>query len=371
MHIGINATVVGRVVTGVTRYITELTNHLAAGEALTAYTRNSPEVFDWFDRGARVRAQVWAGSRVGRALGRAIMFPYLARRDHLDVFHEPGYFVTLAMPCPTVVTVHDVRSIACPGLSPVLRGLAMRLTLAQTLRRVTRIIAVSGFTKSELLRTYDLDESKITVVHHGCNPAFSRAPDQAEAARVRTKYGLPDRFVLTVGRHEPRKNQPRLIEAYSRVRSQGCSHFLVIAGEESFGSAEVYRAIEAFNVGPYVRILGQVDDCDLPCLYHLADAFVFPSLYEGFGMPLLEAFNAGVPVIASHVCSHEEIAAGAALLCDPMDCHDIATGITRVLSSSSVAGELVRRGRLRADAFGWQQAAEATLRVYERAVEHA
>src|ERR1035437_2123459 len=102
MHIGINATVVGRVVTGVTRYITELTNHLAAGEALTAYTRNSPEVFDWFDRGARVRAQVWAGSRVGRALGRAIMFPYLARRDHLDVFHEPGYFVTFAMPCPTV-----------------------------------------------------------------------------------------------------------------------------------------------------------------------------------------------------------------------------------------------------------------------------
>jgi glycosyltransferase involved in cell wall biosynthesis len=296
------------------------------------------------------------------------MFPHLARRDRIDVFHEPGYFVPLAMPCPTVVTVHDVRSIVCPGLSPVLRGLAMRITLAKTLRRVTRIIAVSNFTKSELLRTYDLDESKITVVHHGCDPAFSREPDPAEVARVRAKYGLPDRFVLTVGRHEPRKNQPRLVEAFSRLRSQGCAHGLVIAGEESFGSAALYRAIEAFHAGPYVRVLGQVHDRDLPCLYHLADAFVFPSLYEGFGIPLLEAFHAGVPVIASHVCSHEEIAAGAALLCDPMGCQDMAAAMDRVLSSPGEAAELVRRGRLRAGAFAWQRTAQATLRVYERAV---
>lgn len=292
--------------------------------------------------------------------------PLALWRARADLFHAPHYVVSPLTRCPFLVTIHDCIHLRFPQYLP--NQVAVRYSrsmMASSARRSQRILTVSEASKQDILHYLGVPASKVEVVYNALDEGLARPPTEAEIARIRQRYQLDAPFILYTGNIKPHKNVDRLIEAYALLRRQGVVDAkLLIIGDEISKYPNLRRLIHRHQLHPHVRFFGFVSDDMLAILYRLATVFVFPSLYEGFGLPPLEAMAAGAPVITSNVSSLPEVVGDAAVLIDPLDASAIAGAMARVIGDPALRADLVRRGHERVKAFSWERSVSRVQQVY-------
>ena len=294
-------------------------------------------------------------------------------RVRADLFHAPHYVLPALTPCRSIVTIHDCIHLMFPQYLPGrLARTYARIFFWVAANRSARVLTVSEASKRDILRLCSIPSDKVDVIHNAIDDRFSLPPDDAQMARVRDRYQLHDRFLLYAGNVKPHKNVERLIDAFARLRRSGVDDIkLLISGSEVSRYATLRHAVHRYNLHKHVRFLGFLSADTLATLYHLADAFVFPSLYEGFGLPPLEAMASGTPVLTSNVSSLPEVVDDAALLVDPYDPESIADGMRQILSDTSLRARLVSRGRARAASFSWEESVKRVLAIYRQVAGHS
>lgn len=303
-------------------------------------------------------------------LRQQVTLPLALRRRHLDLYHSPAFFLPLAWRGPSVVSMFDLNFLRLrenwqPGRRRAYLSLALQAPLAA--RQAGRIITLSQASADDLARLLRVPRRKITVIPGAPRRLFFQPPAPDE---LQTRLGCRGRFLLSVGVLAPQKNLERLLRAFATIGEPDLG--LVMVGPEAGGYAnEVLRPlIGRLGLAGRVTLAGRLDDVALRALYHTAVALVFPSLAEGFGLPIVEAMACGCPVITSAISSMPEVAGDAALLVNPYDTAALAGTMDRVLSSPELRADLAERGRRRAALFTWDQAAVQTLRCYDEAVTH-
>jgi glycosyltransferase involved in cell wall biosynthesis len=280
----------------------------------------------------------------------------------VDLFHATDHLLPRVTRLKSVFTLHDLVFRFYPHTHKPLNRWFLTLMMPRFLNAADAVIAVSESTKRDAIQAYGIDEAKITVIYEGVTDQFQRASPQAIAA-VRRKYGLPDKFILSVATIEPRKNLTSLLEAYHALKDE-VSLGLVIVGKKGWLYSDFFNRLGELGLERDVLFPGFVPDEDLPALYSAADLFVFPSLYEGFGLPVVEALACGTPIVTSNAASLPEVAGDAALLVDPTSVDDLVRAVREVLGSKDLQEELRARGPRQAARFSWQKAARETLAVY-------
>ncbi|RME35317.1 MAG: glycosyltransferase family 1 protein [Thermoflexia bacterium] len=285
----------------------------------------------------------------------------------VDLFHATEHLLPRLSSVRTVFTLHDLIFLFYPETHKPLNRWFLTLMMPRFLRAADAVIAVSECTKRDAVRAYGIPEEKITVIYEGVSPRFRPASPEAIQA-VRAKYRLPERFILYVGTIEPRKNLTALLEAYAALQSRNTQHAarLVIVGKKGWLYGGFFRRLRELGLEERVHFTGYVPDGDLPAIYSAADLFVFPSLYEGFGLPVLEAMACGVPVVCSNTSSLPEVAGDAALLADPTDIRALVAAMERALTDEALRASLRARGLERARQFTWEEAAKRTVEVYHQ-----
>jgi glycosyltransferase involved in cell wall biosynthesis len=287
-----------------------------------------------------------------------------------DLFHAAEHLLLPLRSIPTVLTVHDLIFRHLPEHHKPLNRWYLNLTMPLYCRRADHIVVVSEHSKRDLISAYGIAAEKITVVYEAAAPDFCPQPPQAVAS-VRARYGLPERYLLSVGTIEPRKNLTRLLAAFEAVYADGLADGLVIVGKRGWLYGDFFARLEESPVREVVLLPGYVPDDDLPAFYAGAQALILPSVYEGFGLPVLEAMVCGTPAVASNASSIPEIGGDAALYFDPLDVEAIVDAIRRLLRDISLRDEMRERGLARAARFSWQQAAAETRAVYDAVIKGA
>ncbi|MGE3276300.1 MAG: glycosyltransferase family 4 protein [Vicinamibacterales bacterium] len=300
------------------------------------------------------------------SIAEQIRVPLSLARERVQLVHEPHYVLPPATRCRSVVTIHDCIHLMFPQYLPFRSAhLYARASMWAATRQADRVLTVSEASKRDILRFFDVAPEKISVIHNAIDPRFLEPPDEERMDRIRQRYQLDHPFVLYVGNIKPHKNVDRLIEAFSRARATGPDDLrLVIIGDELSKYPALRQAVHRHRLGKHVRFLGFQPFETLAAFYRLARVFVFPSLYEGFGLPPLEAMASGTPVVTSNVSSLPEIAGDAALLVDPTDAEPIADAIVRAATDEALRADLVSRGLARARQFSWETAARQVHATY-------
>lgn len=370
MHITIDYTPAIRQTAGIGRYTRNLVSALAEADRENQYTLfcagANPEL-----SGLPANFSVRSSRVPERLLNigwHKLSLPFGA--EHLagpsDIFHSPDFTLPPLRAARGVVTIHDLSFMrlpecADPGLRAHLLSSAPRAVAA-----AHRVLADSVHTRDDLVELLGVDADKISVVHAGVEARFRPVRDLAHLERVRAQYDLPELFILFVGTIEPRKNLSRLITAYAAMRRQtALPHQLILCGAKGWLCDDIYRQVHDEGLGEDVKFPGFIADQDLPALYTLADLFVFPSLYEGFGLPPLEAMACGTAVVAGNNSSLPEVLGSAALLVDAGDTDAITEAMATALGNASLRVRLADMGRAQAARFSWESAAQQLLRAYE------
>lgn len=291
---------------------------------------------------------------------------WITRQRHLDLLHDPTGSLPIAFaPARRVATIHDVIPYIYPETSTTLDRLIYHLWLPLSVRRMDAIITDSQQSKMDLEKHLPVEPSTVKVIPAAARPAY-RPLSRQEILPALQRAGLEPDYILYVGSLEPRKNLLRLLDAYAQLRRWSTRWPLVIVGARNFWkSSPVIEKVEKLGLKSAVIFTGFIPEEDLPAIYNGAKLFVFPSLYEGFGLPVLEAMACGVPVITSNTSSLPEVAGQAALLIDPYAVEQLAAAMQRVLSESALAEDLRRRGLEQASQFTWERTARETVAVYE------
>jgi glycosyltransferase involved in cell wall biosynthesis len=265
--------------------------------------------------------------------------------------------------------MYDMSLFLFPETQPRKSRWLVRSLLPAVARRAKAIITVSRSARDDILRVLGPLPEAVHVVYPAAAGGFRAEPGRADLDRARTRYGLDSPFILFVGTLEPRKNLPRLLNAFAAVRKRGRSEQLVLAGQLGWHYRGILDRIERCRAGDSIRLLGYVPPEDLPAIYRLARAVAFPSFYEGFGLPVIEAMSCGVPVLTSNLSSMAELGGGAAVLVDPYSEEEIGNGLFRLLTDNSLREELRQAGLERAAQFSWARAARETCEVYRLAMQ--
>jgi glycosyltransferase involved in cell wall biosynthesis len=364
MRFSVDAHAIGRHLTGNEVYIRNLLNAFAAldqtSDFIVYLSRNIDGVEDAVPV-RFVRRCVSANSlvRLGLDLGRRI------RADRPDLVHVQ-YTAPLICPAPIVVSVHDISFLEHPEYFPWLRAAQLRFTVRRTMERAARVLTPSEFSRSAILRAYSLDPARVEVVPIAVSPLFRPLPRQSAAIRVSNSFGITGPYIVTVGDLQPRKNQIGLIEAFERLLAEcpQLPHNLVIVGKDTWFSGRVHARAQASRLANRIHFTGWVGDDDLVQLYGASDLMVFPSWYEGFGLPILEAMACGRAVACSDTSAMPEVADSAALLFDPGSPDAIVRAMRDVLLDNDLRARLERLGQGRASLFTWQRTAQRTLDIY-------
>ncbi len=299
-----------------------------------------------------------------------LIWPMLLRRERVSIFHSPYVFLPLLGRGARVMTVHDLIFERFPQYMPRRWWyLVYRTVTALGILRSAAVLTVSHASRVDLQRYYPSARNKVHVIGNAVDPRFRRVVDPPQLDRTRRRYRLPERFILTVGAGRPHKNVAAVVEALAHLDAS-VAPTLVVAGERDHRFPEnLAERIQALDLGNRVLQTGAIHEADLPALYSLAEAFVFPSLVEGFGLPPLEAMACGTPVVASTAPAVAEVVGDAALTVDARDPRQLAGALQRVLYDAGLRTEFSRRGVARARAFSWDQVARATLKAYAAALE--
>jgi glycosyltransferase involved in cell wall biosynthesis len=302
-------------------------------------------------------------SRLGWGLGRWI------RKDAPDLIHVQ-YTAPLLAGIPTVVTVHDVSFIEHPEYFTGPRRSQLRLTVGRTVMGAACILTVSEFSRDAILDAYDVAPDKVRVIPNAANPEFRVIGREKAQTAVRERLGFEAPFILSVGDLQPRKNHVGLIAAFSKLLTEcpQLKHHLVLTGKGTWFTPKVREAARACGFAARIHFTGFVSDEELNELYNACECFVFPSFYEGFGLPILEAMACGRAVACSNTSSMPEVADGAGLLFDPYQTGEITRALKDILLDGELRGRMERLGLQRAAAFTWKKSARATLDVYKEVV---
>lgn len=283
----------------------------------------------------------------------------------IDVFHGPCFFVPKSIGCKSVSTVHDLMTLRHPEFLTQSLNSDFRKKVYASLN-ADAIIAVSNFTKQEIVELLKFPEERIRVVYNGISPIFRPIEDRAKIEEIKVKYGVKGPYFLSVGNIEPKKNIETLIRACAKLRKETIYKYpLLVVGFKGWGFQKVWEVVQQCHSENETLFIGVVDGDELPYLYSGAESFIFPSLFEGFGIPLIEAMACGTPVIASSRTSIPEVTAGAALLVEPLNADGLAAAIYEILSDPERKKGLVERGIERAKFFSWKKTAKETLNLYE------
>ena len=367
MRIGIDAHSVGTKLGGNESYAVNLIEALAQIDSVNHYTIyvTTSEARDRFtDR--------WSNFKVRSTLPHTpliripISLSAELRKHPVDVLHVQ-FTAPPFCPCPVVVSIHDLSFEHLPETFKRRSRTQLRLTVRHSARRATRILSLSEHTRRDIIETYRIDAEKVSAIPLAAAEHFGPVNDNRELQRVRHNYGIAGDYILCVGSIQPRKNLARLIRAYALLRGNSSADKLpklVLVGKCAWLYDETLRTLEKAGVKDTVVVTGYVPESDLPALYSGALCFVYPSYFEGFGLPPLEAMKCGAPVIVGDRTSLPEVVGDAALSVDPFDIEAIAAAITRLVNNSTLRHELSVRGQERARMFSWQHTARETLKVY-------
>lgn len=287
---------------------------------------------------------------------------------NFDILHfpvsAPPYFQFSSL--KTIVTMHDLTFIIYPETMTKISRLYWTFFMKRGVKTAKKIIADSKSTKDDLIKHYNIPEEKVKVIHAALTRNFSTSLEASNFQSVKDEYGLPEKYLLYVGTLEPRKNVRRLVQAFHKAKSKKrFIHKLVITGKKGWLFSEIFETVEKLRLGSEVIFTGFVPDEDLPGIYSGAEIFVFPSLYEGFGLPPLEAMSYGVPVLVSNSSSLPEVVGDAGILVNPEDIDDIANGILRLVEDQNLRNQLKEKGLQQAQKFSLERMAKETLEVYE------
>ena len=360
---------------GATWYIHNILHHLPSvtPDVSLEYTaflyepRFSPPM------GMRVRRPLWATlSPIRRIAWEQMVAPVAARRERIDVWHAMAFVAPLFSPCPTVVTVLDLSFLRYPEAFKAFNRLYLRSMTRASVRRASRVIAISESTRQDVIALLGVAPDRVQRVYCGVEPSFCPAP-KAEIEAFRQQKGLPERFVLNLGTIEPRKNVARLVQAYASLVASAPGEMadvpLVVAGGRGWLAGPIDACVQELGVQDRVWFTGYVPEAEKRLWYNAASCFCYPSLYEGFGLPPLEAMACGVPVIASDVASLPEVVGDAGLTVSPLDTAALAEAMRQVLLDAALHADLAARGRARALRFSWAEAARQTAEIYALAGE--
>jgi len=374
MHIGIDAHAIGARQGGNETYIANLIKSLAEIDGDNLYT------IYLADAGAAAQWREMFKRRYKNFSVRLLPPPtplvrvpvyltYELFRRPVDVLHVQ-YTAPPFCRVPVVVTIHDLAFERMPETFTRRGSFQLKLTVRRTAKKAARIATVSEYSRQDLLDIYKLSPDKVVVTYNGVESSFTPQPSVPnEAEAVRKRFGVTRDFLLAVGSLQPRKNLVRLIRAYARLRSEreDFRPQLVIVGRKLWLASEIFDEVKRQRWADDVILTGYVADEDLPALYRAARAFVYPSLFEGFGLPPLEAMASGTPVVTSDVSSLPEITGDAALLIDPNDERALANALIEIMNNDRLRAELREKGIAQAKKFTWRDAAEKTLRLYQEA----
>ena len=383
MRIGIDYTAAVRQGAGIGRYCRELIRALAQVDQDNEYLlliagNSSPEEKDKLD-------SAFAGARNFSYRHLRLSERWLYRLWHrlqlplpieivsgrLDLFHSPDFTLPPTR-ARTILTVHDLSFLRVPQhADPRLRQYLHKV-VPRSVRRADLVLADSESTKRDLIELLDTPVERVRVVMAGVDAHFQPVTDEAALTRIRERYRLPERFILSVGTLQPRKNFVGLIEAFHQMRQRThAPQRLVIVGQKGWLYDEIFATVATLGLEEQVSFLGFVADEDLPALYTLADLFAFPSFYEGFGIPILEAMACGTPVVASDASSLPEVVGEAGLMVKPEDTAALAEAMERALDDAALRVELIARGREQARRFTWEQSARQLHAAYQAVMAKA
>jgi len=291
------------------------------------------------------------------------------RKNPVDVLHVQFTAPPLA-PCPVVVSIHDLSFEHLPQTFKRRSRMQLRMTVPRSARLAAQVLTLSEYVRRDVVDTYDIGADKVTAVTIASPRHFAPVTDQAELQRIKQKYGIDGEYILSVGAIQPRKNLPRLLEAYSSLRrSQPDAKLprLMLVGKSAWLYDETLKKISELGLADSVTLTGYIPEEDLPALYSGTTCFVYPSYYEGFGLPPLEAMKCGAPAIVGNTTSLPEVVGDAALLVNPFEVGELAAAIWKVVKDSALRDALIAAGLKRAQLFDWRETARKTLAVYEKA----
>ena len=374
MRIAIDAHAVGAKLGGNESYAINLIEALAQIDSVNHYTIyvTTNEAQDRFtDR--------WSNFKVRPTLPHTplIRIPLTLsaelRKRPVDVLHVQ-FTAPPFCPCPVVVSIHDLSFEHLPQTFNRRSRTQLRLTVRQSARRAARILSLSEHTRRDIIETYGIKPERINAIPLAAPEQFAPVTDNSELQRVRHNYGIDGNYILSVGSIQPRKNLARLVKAYASLRGEFSTDKLpklVLVGKCAWLYDETLRTLDETGVRDTVVLTGYVPEADLPALYSGALCFVYPSYFEGFGLPPLEAMKCGAPVIVGNRTSLPEVVGDAALAVDPFDVEAIAAAIKRLINDAALRHELSLKGQQRASTFNWRETARKTLQVYEEVARNS
>ncbi len=355
---------------GVARYLVNLLRNLVELEGddeYFVYLSNSITPLDFSS--PRLRLEVLRHAP-GLAW-RHIRLPLAMRLDKVDLHYSPSYFLPLVKVCPSVVVVHDITFKVQPEWFAADRRFLFDSIFWREVKQAERIVTVSEYSRGDIIRILGVEPSRVAVVHGAPDPFFRPVHDEERLAEVRGRYGLGTGFVFTAGAIHTRRNLERLIEAVAEAsRRLGEELELFILGTTApfTPPVDIWGAARRCGMEGRLKHVEYVPEEDLLLLYNACGLFVYPSLYEGFGLPVIEAMACGTPVACSNATSLPEVAGDAALLFDPLDVEGMAGAVERLAGEAVLREELGRAGMERASLFSWRNAAEGTLRIFREVI---
>ena len=302
--------------------------------------------------------------RFGRFTWPNFILPFKVKSQSFDIVHTPHQFGSLLKTSyKDIITIHDLTPIRFPNTQIPLTVVHYKYFLPLLLKRSDIVISVSEYSKKEISKYYKIPDSKIKVTYNGIDHDMYKPSRNYN--EILNKYNINYQFILYVGTLEPRKNIPTLIKAFYKLRKKGTHHKLLIAGSKGWKYEDIFETVKNLNLEKEVIFTDYIPNEDLPALYNAADLFVYPSFYEGFGLPPLEAMACGTPVITSNTSSLPEVVGDAGIMIDPYDVDGFANAMFEVLTNDGLRDDMSEKGLERANMFSWEKTAKETLKVYE------
>lgn len=367
MRIGIDARMIRHRMTGIGKYTQNLVQGLARVDQQNQYIILSNEPLGELKKNNPNFHQIMISQAVF-SLSEQLIIPGIIRREKLDLFHTPSFVAPLWQPCSSVMTIHDLTHLRFPNLFSKKVQWYYRLIVRPAARKMKKIITDSETSKSDILSFLNIPEERIVVIPLGVDKAYKPQRESGVTSLLLKRFQISGNYILSLGNRKPHKNFIRLVEAFNLLEKETKSgYLLVILVDNDPRYRQIEKRVEELSLGRKVKVISDFfSEEELSFLYSAADLFVLPSLYEGFGLPVLEAMACGTPVVASNTSSLPEVVGDAGILVDPYDHRKIAQAMYQVLGDRALWNRLREKGLDRAKIFTWEKTARKTLEVYNQ-----